>query len=1001
MALSLSSRQTKTPAGKSQTQDQTTLNALVMTNQEHGLTLLRLAKWLFTALLLWIALIVVIVTPVVNYLADDAVSDATQRTFTTSIILIDPLDLAVSIEDAELRDVDGSPLVGFGMLRIDFDLLGSLFTSGLHLESIDLISPRASLIIDHEGANNFLRLIESLTSADAQETEPVSDESGQTLFGVGTVSVEGGALSFTDERHTPAYQAGINGLNLAVTGLSTDPEAAPMAQRLYLELTSGGTVEWTGSGHAMVPSIDGQLSLAGVELPGLAAYGLNERDFYLVSGRVSSDIGISFASGDDFDIDVQPLTIRDFAVKTHSDQQVDDQLGFALLEIQQLQVTNTDQRVRINDTSLDGFFLNSSEQNDQLTLINSLLAEPGADSIGPGTDDMTTEAPEASATSKTAQITNPPDSSPWYIEVTDVRVTNGDIRVDTQKMKSGQAALNDIAFALDTLHWPESRDSAFSVDASFNQQATISVTGQGDLVVGDLDIDADLTGFVLASVEPLIQDQVNVGLTGGTTEIALTLNTRAFVPEQINGHLIVEDFDAHIEDSGSKLLAFHQLRLEDIDINAVKRAVLLSEIHVTGARGSILIKEDGTINASRIRALSEGVAKDAEIYADAAESSAESDELWHVSISEATVYDSELTFRDEALPLQFTAVISDLSVDMSGFDTRTNSTMKVSGTGAIDGYASVVIEGDIGHFSDPDNGHMNMTMSGVDIARLTPYSATFVGYPVNRGVMTMKLDYQLTRGRVVGENSVRVEGLELGAKTDSDSAINLPIETAIALLTDASGAINLDLDVRGDVDDPEFGIFSALAQAAGTMITNIVAAPFKLLASLVGGDQDIADVVRFRAGGSTLDDPAKQQLAALAEGLAQRPKLTLVLDPGIHRELDIDNLQRQAFDQRLLASGVTADDLEGKTPNWEDAVAELAEAAGLPADVTALEARNALAKQIEIPASTLSSLALERAAQVKRQLVSAGNLDPQRAVIGQWNKESDNLVGVRLDIKVN
>ena len=63
---------------------------------------------------------------------------------------------------------------------------------------------------------------------------------------------------------------------------------------------------------------------------------------------------------------------------------------------------------------------------------------------------------------------------------------------------------------------------------------------------------------------------------------------------------------------------------------------------------------------------------------------------------------------------------------------------------------------------------------------------------------------------------------ELGDKVEHPGAMSLPLGLAVALLKDPDGRIDLDVPVRGDVNDPEFKYGAVVAKALFNLITKIV-----------------------------------------------------------------------------------------------------------------------------------------------------------------------------------
>jgi hypothetical protein len=106
------------------------------------------------------------------------------------------------------------------------------------------------------------------------------------------------------------------------------------------------------------------------------------------------------------------------------------------------------------------------------------------------------------------------------------------------------------------------------------------------------------------------------------------------------------------------------------------------------------------------------------------------------------------------------------------------------------------------------------------------------------------------------------------------------------LLKDPDGKIDVDLPVRGNVDDPEFRYGGLIWKALTNLIIKIVASPFALLANLVGAESSDLEYLVFIEGRTDLTPPEQEKIAKLAEALTMRPALALEISGVVDREAD-------------------------------------------------------------------------------------------------------------------
>jgi len=137
--------------------------------------------------------------------------------------------------------------------------------------------------------------------------------------------------------------------------------------------------------------------------------------------------------------------------------------------------------------------------------------------------------------------------------------------------------------------------------------------------------------------------------------------------------------------------------------------------------------------------------------------------------------------------------------------------------------------------------------------------------------------------------------------------VDLPLELAVALLADPQGRINLDIPVRGSLSDPQFDFGAIVAKALGSVVRNIVSAPFRALARLFGGGAGDAGQVAFAPGSAQLSPPAEESVARVAEGLGERPQLAIEVHGGFDPARDLEALRLRAARRDVArAAGVDA-----------------------------------------------------------------------------------------------
>ncbi len=221
--------------------------------------------------------------------------------------------------------------------------------------------------------------------------------------------------------------------------------------------------------------------------------------------------------------------------------------------------------------------------------------------------------------------------------------------------------------------------------------------------------------------------------------------------------------------------------------------------------------------------------------------------------------------------------------------------------GRVDPAGLARLDGALSPFAPKRFMDLRAVFRNVEMQPMSPYSATFAGRKIASGRVSLDLEYKIKNGKLEGNNKVLLDKFTLGERVESPNALNLPLDLAIALLTDAQGQINVAIPVSGDVNSPKFGYGNLIWQAIATVIKNIVTAPFRALGALFGGGAAKLDAIAFDPGSARVLPPELDKLKKVARALQQRPKLEVIVDGRYQEALDGEALRSEKVRRELAA----------------------------------------------------------------------------------------------------
>lgn len=465
---------------------------------------------------------------------------------------------------------------------------------------------------------------------------------------------------------------------------------------------------------------------------------------------------------------------------------------------------------------------------------------------------------------------------------------------------------------------PQSK-AAMPVEGAFSLKQGGSFSTQGTVTPAapSASLRLELKDLALAIVEPLVTQHTTLKLKSGAVGVAGQVEWSGIAKGsgsgsgsgagvRYNGKADVTDL--RLDDAaGERLLAWKQLAADGMEFNSAEKRFNIADLLLAVPSGKILIAKDKSTNFANVMRKPPGEARAesktaAPVLADkpAATTSPPADDAFVFGVERVRIDKAEVDFSDQSLVLPFAAPIRDFSGAITGLSSRPGTRATVKMDGRVDEFGEARVSGTINLLEPKAFTDLAVVFRNVAMSPLTPYSATFAGRRIASGKLSLDLQYKLNNSQLQGENKVLLEQFTLGERVESPTAVNLPLDLAIALLTDSQGRIDLSVPVRGNVDNPDFAYGALVWQAIRIVLTNIVTAPFRALASLFGGNSEKVDAIAFTAGSAQLAPPEREKLTKVAGVLKQRPQLKLAVEGRFDPKYDAAVLRADAA-RRVLA----------------------------------------------------------------------------------------------------
>ncbi len=814
------------------------------------------------------------------------------RAVSIEAIAFNPFTLTLVVDGFRATEPTGEEFLSFQHFLANLQL-SSLFQRSLNFREIHLQRPSVAFIIQRDGTTNFSNLGSTAETPPATPAAP-PEPSKPLLIRIDALKLDDGQAHFEDQSRAKPYKTDIGPIDFEVTNFKTDPDWRH-PHRFLARMDPDTTLAWSGNFSVTPFRSDGTIDLSGVHLPAFEPYYGDH-----LRARIIDGIGA-------LKVDYTMETVGQFALALRNG-------SLALTGVTIGMPQSSTPLITLPRFAANGVDLDLTKR----TLSIGALDLTDAALVGTRTKDGTVDLQQLFAPAEGTAPAQPPPTdtptkdaaSPWQIAVDRATIANAGLRfTDQGPTKPAEFSIDQITLALQQIRFPGTAPMPAEASLRWNGQGTLGLTGTVRHTPVAADLDATIKDFALAPFQPYISDALFLAVTSGhldsTTHVAYGQSDGGGAPLQVTGDLALLRLATTDTRSGESLVKLDALRFSKMDVQTQPTRVAIDQIHLKNFQGQASTLKEGGFNVTSLRkpGPTDAAQPPQPEAGTPAKPAGEAEPPPSITVRNIVLDNAALSVTDRTLQPPLATGITQLTgrIQQLSYPTPAKTVMDLSGKAA--GRAPLRITGHMQPKGKDSQMDLLVSLKGYDVPVFTGYSSKYVGYPFQKGKLSLELKYDVANRKLTGENAVLVDQLTLGPKTDSPDATSLPVKLALAILTDRQGQIHLDVPVGGDLDDPQFTFGRVILRALLNILEKVATSPFALLGALAGGGGDAPNTIDFQPGTAELAPTETAKLDKLAKALDDRPALRLEVsasvDPNADRLMLAKDKLRRVLEERL------------------------------------------------------------------------------------------------------
>ncbi|MGH7832086.1 MAG: DUF748 domain-containing protein, partial [Candidatus Binatia bacterium] len=892
----------------------------------------------------------------------------------------------LAVKELVLQEKNDSPIFSLPSLELVIDAL-EVFANRANLKAVKIQGPELHVTRNRDGALNLASLVAVKTEVKASDAKPEAQKEGAPfVYHVEEVLLEQGKAHFVDQSLERPFQKRLENIRISIKGLTNEADKKAETE---ISLQTDGKEQLAHAGTLQLAPLaaEGKIDIAGLQLKAIQPYLQGALRTEIRDGLV--DFGSQFAvekKGENLSAVLSGLNLalRSFRLDLPGESE-------PLWRIAQLAVKET-----TIDLAKKSIVIGALEGRDASGFVHR---EPdGAISYAR----LTKPAQAPQSPPKTAEK----QDAPWTVEAKRVSLDRfKTVFEDRSLAKPVRVALSEVSARGENLSNAKNARGKIAFRAKINDKGAIRLAGTVSANPVAVQLTVEAQEIELVPFQPYLANQVNFVLTGGAVgtkgNLVLEPASDGSSKTSYEGTLQVTDFSS-VESAGMEDL----LRWKSLDLNPVRFSMQpvqlqIGEITLADFYSRVIIGADGKINLQKLAVQKKDEAEAASPAAGEATQAAAAPEAspTRVTIGKINFQNGNVNFSDFFVKPNYTVNLTQFQGSVSELKPEAPGDLLIQAK--IDNAAPVEINGKINPLVKNLFLDIKANARDIELSPLTPYSAKYVGYGIEKGKLSLDVQYRVEDRKLSAQNKIILNQLTFGEKIESPTAIKAPVLLAVALLKDRNGVIDVNLPISGSLDSPEFSVGGIVLQLIFNIITRAVTAPFTLLAGLFGSGGEELSYVEFDYGRARITPAAEGGLKTLARALNERPALRLEITGRFDPVNDLEGLKRAALERKVksqkskeLARGGAApkslDDVRIESAEYERYLAAaygeetfpkprnlIGLAKGLPVP----EMEKLMLQHTTVTEADLRQLAGQRAQAVKDAILATGQAGADRLFI--------------------
>jgi len=437
------------------------------------------------------------------------------------------------------------------------------------------------------------------------------------------------------------------------------------------------------------------------------------------------------------------------------------------------------------------------------------------------------------------------DKETFKFSISNINIKKSDFHFNNQDIEH-TTNIENLSFIIPFIGWDQEEKSNVDVKFNFPRGGYFESKLNINPIDGEYDVDITISDLYLDPFYKYVEEYAEINSFSGTVDskIQIVGNTNEAVKSIVSGTIKINDFKM-TDNNDKAFLSAKEIgatikKIDYFNSSYIFDSFIVNDSYTFFQLDSIT---NNFLQIFKLDSSSESTEKvNQPVANDSIKDNTPNDSGLYYAVNHLEVNRGTLDYTDNLTGKPFNYHLSDIEIDSDSIFSDSKwvdiySDMLLNNRGTL--HAKVGFDP-----KNTTNSKLDITIEKFVLSDINIYANHYTGHTILEGDMFYYSNSVITNGDIVSENQLLVKNASLNSS--KSGLYNLPLKFALFLLKDKNGDVNLNIPVRGDMNDPTVNVGKIVWNTFKNLIVKAATSPGKLLAGLVDGDPKDLEQIQFK-----------------------------------------------------------------------------------------------------------------------------------------------------------